>query len=319
MVVGVAAVSTAAILSRVAMGPVAEVTTAAPGSAPALAVAFWRCAGGALALAPFALRHRRAGVRLGATRRTQLLGSGLALGLHFALFQGALALTTVASASTLATMSPVVVALGAARFLGERAERRVLVGMAVTVAGAVVIGVGDLSGLDLGPRALVGDGMALASAVAVAGYLLIGRVARSDVPVSVYAAVVYAVAAAALLVVALPLGVPLVGYTPTTWLAIAGIVVGPQLLGHTVFNTLLSRVPATLVSIVVLAEPVGATLLAWLVLAELPAPAFAIGAPLVLVGVAAATTARRGDAASPDLPVVVATDPDDGSAGSTSA
>lgn len=310
LVLGVVAVSTAAILSRVAMGESPEVASADPGAASALAVAFWRCAGGALALAPFALRHRRAGVRLGPTRRKQLIGSGLALGLHFALFQGALALTTVASAATLATMSPIFVALGAARFLAEPAERRVIASMGVTIVGAVVIGAGDLAGLDLGPRALIGDAMAFASAIAVTGYLLVGRVARADVPVSVYAAVVYGVAAAGLGVLALAVGAPLVGYAPTTWLAILGLIVGPQLLGHTIFNTLLSRVPATLVSIVVLAEPVGAGVLAWLVLGELPAGAFAIGAPLVLLGVAAAAFGGRQPATSPDLPVAVSTDPD---------
>jgi drug/metabolite transporter (DMT)-like permease len=306
MAVGVVAISTSAILSRYAMGADPEVATAAPGAAAALAVAFWRCALGAVALAPLAVRQRhRRGHRMTPTRWKQLIGSGLALGLHFALFQGALALTTVASAVTLATMSPIFVALGAARFLREPAERRVLIGMAVTVAGAVAIGAGDLSDIDLGVRALIGDGMAFGSAIAVSVYLLVGRVARRDVPATVYSALVYGVAAAALLVVCLALGVPLVGYDPIVWAAIVGIVVGPQLLGHTVFNTLLSHVPATLVSIVVLSEPVGAGLLAWLLLGELPAVAFAVGAPLVLVGVAVATVDRRTTPASPDAPVAV--------------
>jgi drug/metabolite transporter (DMT)-like permease len=308
MLIGVAAVSTAAILSRVAMGPDPEVATAAAGAAPALAVALWRCAGGALALAPMAFRQRRRGaVALTATRWKQLGFSGIALGLHFALFQGSLALTTVASASTLATMSPIFVALGASRFLHEPATRRVLIGMLVTIVGAIVIGVGDLSGIELGVRALTGDVMAFGSAIAVAGYLLVGRVARSNVAVSVYGTVVYGVAAASLLVTCLALGVPLGGYRAATWLAILGVIVGPQLLGHTVFNTLLSHVPATSVSIVVLAEPVGAGLLAWWLLDELPAAAFAIGAPLVLLGVARAITGRRTPVASPDAPVASTT------------
>jgi drug/metabolite transporter (DMT)-like permease len=303
MVVGVIAISTSAILARYAMGEAPGVTTAATGAAPALAVAFWRCALGALALAPLALRHRRQGPRRSAMRRRQLAASGIALGLHFALFQGSLALTTVASAVTLATMSPIFVALGAARFLGEPAGRRTLIGMAVTIVGAVVIGAGDLTAIDLGPRALTGDAMAFGSALAVSGYLLIGRVARREVPATVYSSVVYAVAATALLVVSLALGVPLVGYTPLVWLAIGGIVVGPQLLGHTVFNALLSYVPATVVSIVVLAEPVGAAVLAWLLLGELPAGAFVIGAPLVLAGVAMAVIRGRALPAPPSAPV----------------
>lgn len=294
LLVGAVAVSTSAILARVAMGDDAGVATAAPGAAPALAVAFWRTALGAVALSPLALRaRRRRATPLSPTRHRQLLVSGLSLALHFALFQGALALTTVASAVTLVTMSPVFVALGGWWLLKERTQRRTLLGMALTIVGAVVIGVGDAAAIDLGPQALVGDAMAFGGAVAITGYLLAGRAARRDVPATVYSCSVYAWAALALLLTCLALDVPLTGYRPVTWLAILGIVAGPQLLGHTVFNTLLSSVPATVVSIVVLSEPVGAGLLAWLVLGELPPALFGLGAPLVLVGVVVATARRR--------------------------
>jgi drug/metabolite transporter (DMT)-like permease len=303
LLLGVVAVSSSAILSRFAMGDDPQVATAVAGTAPALAVAFWRCALGAVALAPLAVRaHRRSPVQLTGTRRRQLAGSGLALGLHFGLFQASLALTTVASATTLATMSPLFVALGAWWFLREPTDRRTGIGVAVTVVGALVIGAGDLSTADLGVRALVGDGLAFGSAIAVSGYLLAGRAARRDVPATVYSCLVYAVAALVLLVGCVAAGVPLAGFDAGTWLAIVGIVVGPQLLGHSVFNALLEHVPATVISTVVLAEPIGAGLLAWLLLSELPAAAFALGAPLVLVGVGLATTGRRGPSA-PDAPV----------------
>jgi drug/metabolite transporter (DMT)-like permease len=294
LVVGAVAVATSAILARIAMGDEPGVATAAPGAAPALAVAFWRVALGALALTPLAVRaQRRRGVRLDRRRHRQLAASGVALALHFALFQGSLALTTVASAVTLATMSPIFVALGGWWFLREPTDRRTWVGMAITIVGAVTIGVADLTAIDLGPRALVGDAMAFASALAVTGYLLVGRHARREVAGATYSAVVFGWSAAVLLPVCLATGTPLWGYDPVTWLAIGGIVLGPQLLGHTVFNALLSTVPATVVSIVVLSEPVGAGVLAWLVLGETPAGWFALGAPMVLVGVAVATVRRR--------------------------
>lgn len=293
LIVGALAVSTSAILARVAMGEEPAIATAAAGAAPALAVAFWRTFGGALALAPLARRQLRDVPGLGRTRHRQMAASGVALALHFALFLGSLAFTTVASSVTLVTMSPIFVALGGWWFLGERTARRTWIGMAVTIVGAITIGLADAAAIELGPRALVGDVMAFGGALAVTGYLLLGRLARRDVPAAVYSCVVYAWAALVLLALCLALGAPLTGYDGATWLAIGAILLGPQLLGHTVFNTLLSAVPATVVSIVVLSEPVGATLLAWLLLGELPAPLFWLGAPLVLSGVAVATARRR--------------------------
>lgn len=293
IIVGVLAVSTAAVLARLAMGEQPGVTTAAAGSAPALAIAFWRTTIGSLALAPLGVRAaRRDAVRLSAAQHRRLAASGLALALHFALFQGAIALTTVASAVTLATMSPLFVALGGRWLLGESTSRRTWVGMSLTMVGALVIGAADLSAADLGTTALIGDAMALGSAVAVTGYLLIGRVARRSVPATTYSSIVYAWAALALLPVCLATGTPLTGFSTGTWLAILGIVAGPQLLGHSVFNALLSTIPATLVSIVVLAEPVGAGLLAWLLLGETPAGFYFLGAPFVLLGVLIATADR---------------------------
>jgi drug/metabolite transporter (DMT)-like permease len=294
LIVGAIAVSTSAILARIAMGDDPAVAAAVDGAAPALGVAFWRVALGALVLAPLALRaQRRGGRRLTPQRHRQLAFSGAVLGLHFALFQGALALTTLASAVTLVTMSPIFVALGGWWWLREPTDRRTWVGMSVTILGAVTIGLADLTALDLGPRALLGDAMAFGGALAVTGYLLIGRVARRDVAGVTYSSIVFGWAAAVLLPLCLLTGTPLAGYRPGVWVAIAGIVIGPQLLGHTVFNALLSTVPATVVSIVVLSEPVGAGVLAWLLLGEVPAGWFLVGAPLVLTGVAVATVRRR--------------------------
>lgn len=302
LAVGIVAVSTSAILARFAMGEDPGVTVASAGAAPALAVAFWRTALGALALAPWAwaaARRQPRAIDHGSHRR--LASAGLLLGLHFALFQGSLALTTVASSVTLVTMSPLFVALGARWFLSEPTDRRTWIGMGLTIAGAVTIGVGDASAIDLGPRALVGDAMAFGGALAVAGYLLFGRRLRRDVPAVTYSAIVFGWAATALLPLCLVTGTALTGFDTVTWLAIAGIVLGPQLLGHSVFNTLLSTVSATVVAIAVLAEPVGAGILAWWLLDELPAPAFALGAPLVLTGIAVATIRRRSASRPTDL------------------
>ena len=274
MVVGVVAISTSPILIRLA-------------AVPALALAFWRCLAGAAVLAPFARRGRAGGLARG---DLALLGAaGVFLAAHFALWNASLALTSVGAATTLVSCTPLFVGIGA-RFLGEAPGRRTWAGIALATVGAVVIGVSDaLAGPVAGAQAtgasgLLGDVLAFAGAAAVAVYLLIGRVMRQRLPVSTYAASVYGTAAAVLLPACLLTGSSLGGYAAGSWLALAGVVVGPQLLGHTVFNSLLTSVSATVVSVVLLIEPVGATALAWLLFHELPAAGFWVGAPLVLAG-----------------------------------
>jgi drug/metabolite transporter (DMT)-like permease len=274
MVVGVVAISTSPILIRLA-------------AVPALALAFWRCLAGAAVLAPFARRGRAGGLARG---DLALLGTaGVFLAAHFALWNASLALTSVGAATTLVSCTPLFVGIGA-RFLGEAPGRRTWAGIALATVGAVVIGVSDaLAGPVAGAQAtgasgLLGDVLAFAGAAAVAVYLLIGRVMRQRLPVSTYAASVYGTAAAVLLPACLLTGSSLGGYAAGSWLAVAGVVIGPQLLGHTVFNSLLTSVSATVVSVVLLIEPVGATALAWLLFHELPAAGFWVGAPLVLAG-----------------------------------
>jgi drug/metabolite transporter (DMT)-like permease len=288
MVVGVAAISTSPILIRVA-------------AVPALALAFWRCLAGAAVLAPFA-RRGRTGLAPGDLAR--LGAAGVFLAAHFALWNASLGLTSVGAATTLVSCTPLFVGAGA-RFLGEAPGRRTWAGIGLATVGAVVIGVSDaiagpVAGAPAGGASgLLGDALAFAGAAAVAVYLLIGRVMRRRLPVSTYAASVYGTAAAVLLPACLLTGSSLGGYAAASWLAVAGVVAGPQLLGHTVFNSLLNSVSATVVSVVLLIEPVGATALAWLAFGELPAAGFWVGAPLVLAGSWLAIIGEQAGAAAP--------------------
>jgi drug/metabolite transporter (DMT)-like permease len=273
LLVGCAAISFSPILVRVA-------------HLPALALAFWRCLAGALLLAPFALR--RAGPRRArpSWREARWLAlSGACLALHFALWNASLALTTVASSTVLVSCSPLFVGMLAGPLLGEAPSRQAWAGIGLTIAGAALIALGDAGAVDLGPRALLGDAMAFAGAAAIGAYLLIGRAVRQRLPATTYAASVYGIAAAVLLPACLLSGARLGGYPAGSWLAVGGVVAGPQLLGHTVFNALLATLTADLVALVILTEPVGATLLAWALFGELPTVWFWPGAALVLAGI----------------------------------
>jgi drug/metabolite transporter (DMT)-like permease len=279
MVVGVLAISTSPILIRVA-------------ELPAMAMAFWRCLAGAAVLAPFVPRGLGA-ERLSRGDLARLAAAGVFLAVHFTLWNASLGLTTVAAATTLVSCAPLFVGLGSALLLGEPPSPRAWAGIVLATAGAVAIGVGDAAGFGGGPRALLGDVLAFAGALAMAAYLLLGRVARQRLPVSTYAASVYGVAAAVLLPACLLTGASLSGYPAASWLALAGVVAGPQLLGHTVFNGLLASVSASVVAVVLLLEPVVATLLAWWLFGEVPGPWLWAGGAMVLAGVWLATTGSR--------------------------
>jgi drug/metabolite transporter (DMT)-like permease len=270
---------------------VAAVSTSAPlirgADAPSLAVALWRTA---LALPVLAVavavsaRARRQLRCLAVAERRRSVTAGLLLALHFAVWVPSLSFTSVASSTALVATQPVWAAI-IARWRGQHVPRGAWVGIGVAMAGAVV-----LSGVDLSidPRALFGDMLALLGGVLAAAYVTVGADVRRTLTTSVYAIVCYSVASVALLAVCLVGRQSLTGYDAGTWWALAGLTVGPQLLGHTVLNRVLSTTSATLVSVAILFEIVGAALLAWGFFGEVPplsvAPAgVLIGAGLVIV------------------------------------
>lgn len=275
----VVAVSTGAILVRLS-------------EAPSSVAAFYRVLFTTLPLLPVALwRNRREFARI--QRRDLVFAalSGVALALHFAAWFESLEWTSVAASVTLVQAQPVFVALGAWLLLQERVTRRMVAGIAVAVAGMVAMSVGDLlGGVLVGPRPLYGNGLALFGAVTAAGYVLAGRSLRQRISIIPYVVVVYGVCTATLLVVVVAEGHPLAGYPPREWALFAGLALGPGLLGHTVLNWALAHVESSVASVSLLGEPVGATALAFLFLAEVPTPVTLIGGGVVLAGIALTST-----------------------------
>jgi drug/metabolite transporter (DMT)-like permease len=261
--------------------------------ASALALSFWRTFGGAVLLAPAA---RASGERPARATWLLLVASGAALAIHFATWLASLRMTSVAASVTLVATAPVFVALYR-RLTGERVPGRQWVAIGLALVGVAIIAAGDAGagGTSLDSEALAGDGWALVGAVAMATYLLVGERLRRDLSTPAYAARTYAVAAAALAFAALVAGIDLVGYDGRTWLAIGAMVLGPQLAGHTVLNHLLARVGSVVVSLSLLAEPIGAAALTWLIFADVPPLAVWVGGPVVLSGLALVLTTGRPD------------------------
>jgi drug/metabolite transporter (DMT)-like permease len=282
LAVAVAAVSTSAILVRWS-------------DAPAVVLAFYRVLLTTLLVAPFLFTRYRGD--LGAFRRRDLLVAaltGAALAVHFAAYFESLAWTSVAASVTLVQSQPLFVAVGAALFLRERIGPRKAGGIAVTVAGMVAMSAGEfLSGAAIGgSRPLYGNALAVLGAVMAALYVLVGRSLRQRVALVPYVLVVYTACTLTLFAIAIAQGVPLSGYGRREWLLFLALAVGPGLFGHTVVNWALEHVESAVVSVSLLGEPLGATILALVLLAEVPGPTTVAGGAVVLAGIYITSAAR---------------------------
>jgi drug/metabolite transporter (DMT)-like permease len=255
-------------------------------AAPGLAIAFWRNALALPLLVPAAAARRRAELRalLGPARRQGLYSvlAGVALAGHLAAWVPSIKMTTVATSTALVTAQPVWVGLMTVA-VGRRLPTWTWVGIAAAVVGAAAATGVDVTG---SRTALLGDLLALLGGVLAAVYTMLGERVRATTSTTAYTTVCYGVCATVLLAVCLGARVPITGYPATAWAAIVAVTVGPQLLGHSLFNFALRRVPATTVSVLILLETPGAALIAWAWLGQVPPAAAVPGLVLLLLGVA---------------------------------
>jgi drug/metabolite transporter (DMT)-like permease len=273
LIIGTVTASCSAILIKYAEG------------ADPFALSFWRCAAGAAVLAPFA-RPKLKGVDRD-TARPALI-AGLFLAIHFATWITSIELTSVAIAVLLVSTAPVFVAIAARFVTGERLSSLGWMGIAMTVAGTVVIG-----GTDFSDSSISGSLLALIGGATGGWYVLAGQVARRRLGILEYAVIAYTAAAVLLLPLCIATGADLWGYEAQTWWAIVGMIVGPQLLGHTFINFVLSDIDATTVSVTIMAEPVIAIGLAYLLFDETPSVVIYPATVLILAGIYLVSTVRR--------------------------
>lgn len=267
--------------------------------APALAVAMWRLVFSVAFIAVVLVVRggARRAFRLTLAQWSLAVVSGVLLAAHFWSWIASIALTSVASSVVLVNTQPIIVALLSVAFLGEHPTRLEAAGIVVAVAGAAVIGWGDFG---RGAAPFLGDGLALAGAVFVSGYYVIGRRLRQRLDLWVYIAVVYGMAALTLLAaVTLRPSVHMTGYATRDWLVFLALAAGPMMLGHTGVNYALRYIPAYVANLALLGEPVGATLLAWWLpgIREAPAPQTVAGGSLILLGIALGVIRTRRKAA----------------------
>jgi len=268
--VGVVAVSTASILIRLA-------------EAPALVFGAWRMILATLMLPPWAWPRVKREWR-GLSRRdwARLALAGAALAIHFASWITSLEYTTVASSVILVSMNPIFVGAATYLVLRERVSAGQVWAIIVALAGTLIVSYGDLA---LSGRALWGDLVALLGALAAAAYMLLGRALRLKLSTLAYIWPCYGLAALLLAAFALAAGQPLAGYSARTYLVFTLLAVGPQILGHSVFNWALGYFSPIFVTLASRGEPIGATLLALVILRESPPLSVLIGGPLILAAI----------------------------------
>lgn len=287
LLLGILAVSTGSIFVRYAQV-----------NAPSLVIAALRLSLATIFLTPIALIRYPSQVRaIRGNQRGLAVISGIFLSLHFATWITSLEYTTVASSVVLVSTAPLWVAALSPFFLKEPLTRPVLIGMGLSLIGGVVVGISDScslsrDGLGCPPLgefmrggAFLGDLLALAGAWMAAGYLLIGRRLRLNISLVPYIFVVYGMAALVLLCVMALFGQSPFGLPAETYLWFILLALVPQLLGHSSFNWALGYLSAAFVSIALLGEPIGSTILAYFLLQETPTPLKIFGAILILAGI----------------------------------
>ena len=271
LIIGVVAASASGAIIKVAQSD----------KVPPLVIAAVRNYVACIVLLPFFLSGSWKELKL-LTRREVwfVIGSGLVLAFHFAMWITALEKTNVASATIFITTTPIFVVLGSHYLLHEKASPAIYIGIAISIAGGVLV-----VGADFGQFA--GDMIALVGAIAASAYMLIGRRVRPKLHLVPYIFVVYGVAAITLTIAALALGNSFYGYTPKAYSMMVLLGLVSSLIGHTSINFVLRHLRSYIVSILMLGEPASATILAVIFVgrAEIPSWLEVAGSAVMLFGI----------------------------------
>ena len=215
--------------------------------------------------------------------------AGFCLALHFAAWVTSLSFTSIAASTSLVTTNPVWVALISRFWFKEKLSRLTIIGIAIALLGGIGIALGDTDTINSGSNPLLGDGLALIGSWLVSAYLLLGREAqRKGLNTSSYITIAYSVAALVIMPFPLLFGISYTGYSSIVYGYIFLMAIVSQLIGHTSFNWSLRWLSPTLVTLAILFEPIGASILGFVIFGEIPGILVLVGAVVLLFGVAVA-------------------------------
>ena len=273
-------------------GPLVRLSSSDP-----ITIAAWRLGFSLLIVGGFLLltREWRDWRKLSIRELLIAVVAGIALALHFWAWNASIHLTTIAASVTLVNTQPVFVAGLSALALKERPARKQVIGIAIAIIGAMIIAAPDFRSGQRASEPLIGNLLALSAAINAAIYYTIGRRLRRVLGLWSYTGLVYSTALVALVVVGLLRGITLIPVVPREMAIFAGLALGPMLFGHTGLNWALKFLPAYVVNLTVLGEPVGGTILGAAIPAihQIPSVSTLIGGAVVLTGIIVTAPASR--------------------------
>lgn len=271
LILGVIALSTSAVFAKVAV-------------APSSIIAFYRLLFSSIVLLPVLLI--KSDLRkeiMGLNKKQFLLGiaSGIFLALHYVLWFESLKYTSVASSTVLVTLQPLFSVAGAYIIFGDKINKKSMIGISIAIVGSIIIGMGDFQ---IGPRAFIGDIMALLAAGIITAYFLIGQHVRKKLSVIPYSLIGYVSSTVFLLIYSIYSKVDFFNYSKQTWLMFLGLALISTILGQMLLNWVIKWLNTTVISVAILGESVWAIIFSYIFLQEKISLQQAIGIIIILVG-----------------------------------
>lgn len=268
--IGVISVSTSAIFVKLA------------DQAPAAIIANYRLLLAVLLMAPIIMKKYRHEIKQ-INRKDWIFSifAGVFLAFHFILWFESLNYTSVASSVVLVTLQPIFAFLGTYLFFKERFSYGAIISMLIALIGSIIISWGDFQ---ISGTALFGDILALLGAVTVTAYFLLGQQVRRNLSIMTYTFVVYGISSITLIMYNLMLGNSFIGYPADHWWIFLALAIFPTFLGHTLFNWALKWLSTSTISMAIVFEPAGASILAYFIFDEKITAFQLLGGTIVLFG-----------------------------------
>jgi drug/metabolite transporter (DMT)-like permease len=267
--VGAISVSTSAILVKWA-------------NAPASVIAFYRLFFAVLFMTPFFMKYVSELKMISKRDWIFSIISGVLLAFHFILWFESLNYTSVTSSVVLVTLQPLFAFIGGYVFFKERLTAGAFLSALLAIVGSIIISWGDFR---ISGKALFGDILALLACAMVTGYWLFGQELRKRLSLMTYTYIVYGISSFTLFLYVLAFQFPLFSYRKIDWICFILLAIVPTLLGHSLMNWSVKWVSAATISMSILFEPVGATILAYFLLGEIIQPSQLMGGIFILTGI----------------------------------